>query len=94
MLKFKVITKEWLDNELVTSPFSGTVEEILVEPNQRIVEGVSLFILKTDYGTLRELAVIGVDGILETINIKERDTVSVGSLLAQIKNENVCSKSS
>lgn len=84
MIKRDLPTYEWLDNEIVTSPSYGTIEEILIEPNHRIYEWEPSFIIKTENGTLEQLAV-GISGIIDTINVKKRDSVLPGTVLAQIK---------
>ncbi|MCM3653785.1 hypothetical protein [Metabacillus litoralis] len=38
MNKLQLFTQEWLSQELVTSPLYGTIEKILIGPNQRVSE--------------------------------------------------------
>ncbi|WP_078408944.1 hypothetical protein [Priestia abyssalis] len=84
MIKRDLPTYGWLDNEIVVSPSYGTIEEIFIEPNHRIYEWEPLFIIKTENGTLEQLAV-GISGIINTINVKKGDSVLPGTVLVHIK---------
>jgi biotin carboxyl carrier protein len=83
MIIREVSTQEWLNQELVTSPLYGTIEEVLVYPNQRVSEWEPLFIIKNQNGTLEQISV-GLSGILSKLNVNKKDTVYPGKVIAQI----------
>lgn len=84
MNKLQIFTQEWLSQELVTSPLYGTIEKVLIGPNQRVSEWEPLFIIKNLNGTLQQITV-GINGILSKLNVNENDVISPGTVMALIK---------
>jgi hypothetical protein len=75
MNKLQLFTQEWLSQELVTSPLYGTIEKILIGPNQRVSEWGPLFIIKNFNSTFQQITV-GISGILSKFNINENEVIS------------------
>jgi biotin carboxyl carrier protein len=83
MTKLELITQEWMSQEIVTSPLYGTIEEVLIGPNQRVDEWEPLFIIKNLNGTFQQITV-GISGILSKLNVSKNDQITPGFVMAHI----------
>ena len=83
MNKLQLFTQEWLSQELVTSPLYGTIEKILIGPNQRVSEWEPLFIIKNFNGTFQQITV-GISGFFSKLNINENEVISPRTVMILI----------
>lgn len=76
--------------EMITSPYNGIVEQVLVKESVRIYEWEPLFLIKSEEGELLSIAV-GVSGEVQSLEVQEGDNVIPGMVLAYVKEELVVS---
>ncbi|KMY52752.1 hypothetical protein AC623_01085 [Bacillus sp. FJAT-27231] len=76
--------------ELITSPYNGVVQQVLVKEHVRIYEWEPLFMIKNDNGELLPVKV-GVSGEIQSLEVQEGDNVIPGMVLAYVKEELVVS---
>ncbi|MBM7646274.1 biotin carboxyl carrier protein [Scopulibacillus daqui] len=86
MIIRELITHRWGNKELVTSPSFGTVEKVFVKDDMRVLEWEPLFIIRTENGSLEQIAV-GVNGVINSVHVKEGDHVIPGMVMAFIKDD-------
>ncbi|MGC4379194.1 hypothetical protein WD019_20080 [Fictibacillus sp. Mic-4] len=78
--------------EMITSPYYGVIEEVIVKKNTRIYEWEPLFEIKTENGTIKSVTV-GVSGEVESLEVQEGDKVIPGMVLAYVKEDLLASGS-
>lgn len=71
---------------VVLSPCHGTVEKISIKGAERIYECDTLFLVKSDDGTL-EMIQTNASGEVESVEVQEGDKVIPGMVLAYIKED-------
>ncbi len=71
---------------VVLSPCHGTVEKISIKSTDRIYEWDTLFLVKSDGGTI-EMVQTNASGKIESIEVQEGDNVIPGMVLAYIKED-------
>jgi biotin carboxyl carrier protein len=71
---------------VILSPCYGKVEKITVKNAERIYEWDSLFVIKSDTGTV-EIVQTGVSGEIDSLEVQEGDNVIPGMVLAYIKED-------
>ncbi|MGC4377673.1 biotin/lipoyl-containing protein [Fictibacillus sp. Mic-4] len=82
----EIVTSRWDNREIVPCPSYGVVEEIIVQPGDRIYEWEPLFTIKKIQGSLEQITV-GVSGIVDSLKVKKGDKVTPGTVLATIKDD-------
>ncbi|GLY11732.1 hypothetical protein [Bacillus badius] len=76
--------------ELITSPYNGVVQQVLVQESIRIYEWEPLFLIRDEHGELLPVKV-GVSGEIQSLEVQEGDKVIPGMVLAYVKEELVVS---
>ncbi|HEY9576290.1 MAG TPA: hypothetical protein VIR64_01315 [Pseudobacillus sp.] len=76
--------------ELITSPYNGVVQQVLIKERVRIYEWEPLFMIKNEKGELLPVKV-GVSGEIQSLEVQEGDNVIPGMVLAYVKEELVVS---
>lgn len=73
-------------DEIVTSPYHGTIKAIPIQENAKITEWQPLFIIQTLDGENKTIA-IGISGRVQSIEVQEGDEVIPGMVLTYIREE-------
>ncbi|MCA0173652.1 hypothetical protein [Bacillus sp. RAR_GA_16] len=76
-------------NEIVhtiSSPYVGTIEEVLTQPLDHVYEWEALFLVKTDEGKLEHVHV-GVSGHLLSIEVSEGEEVTPVTVLGTLRDD-------
>ncbi|MFK2826263.1 hypothetical protein QYG89_11360 [Bacillus sp. B190/17] len=76
--------------EMITSPYTGIIQNVLVRKHSRVYEWEPLFLIKDEEGNLLTIKV-GVSGEIKSLEVQEGDHVIPGMVLAYIKEELVVS---
>jgi acetyl/propionyl-CoA carboxylase alpha subunit len=69
--------------EVIYSPCSGTVENVLTKENNYVYEWEKLFLIKTANGSLEEIS-IGISGNITSLQVKIGQNVTSKTVLATI----------
>jgi biotin carboxyl carrier protein len=87
---YKQINKEWRNlsvvEEVVFSPYSGTVETVLTEESNHVYEWERLFLIKTKSGKIEEIS-IGISGYITSLPVKKGQVVNTHTVLATIQDD-------
>ncbi|WP_203364512.1 hypothetical protein [Bacillus sp. REN10] len=76
--------------EMITYPYQGVVQEVLISKDARIYEWEPLFLIKDETGELVPVK-MGVSGEIQSLEVEKGDTVIPGMVLAFVREELVIS---
>ncbi|KAB7704752.1 hypothetical protein F9802_16410 [Bacillus aerolatus] len=76
--------------EMITSPYNGVIQQVLIKEKTRIYEWEPLFLIKSEAGELLSVK-MGVSGEIQSLEVQEGDNVVPGMVLAYVKEELVVS---
>lgn len=75
-----------MDYELVISPYSGKVEEVLIFSGARFYEWDPLFLIKDRNGSVHTIKV-NYSGTIHSLEVQSGDLVVPGMVLAYLKED-------
>ncbi|MBM7649452.1 biotin carboxyl carrier protein [Bacillus ectoiniformans] len=73
-------------DEMVTSPYEGVVQDILVNKNGRIYEWEPLFLIKGEKDQLYSVKA-QITGEVQSLEVQRGDSVIPGMVLAYVREE-------
>ncbi|MEH7223576.1 hypothetical protein V7112_07130 [Bacillus sp. JJ1566] len=73
-------------DEIITSPYHGTIKKIKIKEKDKVAEWEPLFIIQTLYGEDKTIAV-GIRGSVQSIEVQEGDEVIPGMVLTYVKDD-------
>jgi hypothetical protein len=86
----KQIIKEWRNlsfvEEVIFSPYAGTVETVLTEEKNHVYEWERLFLIKTKNGKIEEIS-IGISGYITSLPVKKGQVINTQTVLATIQDD-------
>src|SRR5690625_4854202 len=86
MLVHQIVTPCWDGMEIVQSPVNGTVEEIQVQPGDRVHDYRSLLAIRKENGALKKVFA-GINGMVDDVNVKIGDKIVPGEVLVFINED-------
>jgi biotin carboxyl carrier protein len=72
--------------QMITSPYYGIVEKVLIENTSHIYEWEPLFFIKTLTGEYKTIAV-AVSGYITSVEVKQGDLVNLNTPLALLQDD-------
>ncbi|MBV7506607.1 hypothetical protein KW850_15185 [Bacillus sp. sid0103] len=75
-----------MSREAIISPCSGIVETVCTEENNHVYEWEKLFLIKTEDGSIEEIAV-GISGHITSLSVKKGQVVNTQTILATIQDD-------
>ncbi|WP_227937444.1 hypothetical protein [Alkalihalobacillus deserti] len=73
-------------NHIIVSPYTGTIEKIFIKKDSYLYEWETLFLIETLEGSLKEIS-IGASGTITSLNVNEKDKVTINKELACLEDD-------